>query len=158
VVAAIDAIGPLPELASSRRKISTGPPPMLTTAAERRLVSVILLAPYGTPGPDSTVQQAAWAKMSTIFPQIKEISFPFGADVEAPATGAVIATLASTASATDQAARAARCALAMRAVAQGVPMALATGRSVMAPRHGLPMGDAIDRAVLLLKQRAAEGD
>src|SRR5262249_24096203 len=43
---ALDALGPIAEVPASRRKVSTGPPPMLTTAAERRLVSVILVAPY----------------------------------------------------------------------------------------------------------------
>ncbi len=145
----LGALGDLPDAPPSRRRETSVPPNVLTTAQERRLVSVILLAPHGFAEPDSTVQQATWTRLDDLGPRVREVAVPFGAEVESLANGAVIATLASTASATDQAARAARCALAMRHVARGVPMSLATGRSVLTGR--LPVGDAIDRAASLLR-------
>jgi eukaryotic-like serine/threonine-protein kinase len=143
------ALGETPDVPPSRRRETSIPPHVLTTAQERRLVSVILVAPHGLTDPDSTVQQATWTRLDDLGPRVREVAVPFGAEVEALANGAVIATLASTASATDQAARAARCALAMREAAQGAAMGLATGRSVLTGR--LPVGDAIDRAAALLR-------
>src|SRR5207237_3036151 len=59
--------------------------------------------------------------------------------------------------ATDQAAQAARCALAMRALAKGRPMAIAMGRTEVMKK--LPEGDVIDRASRLLAQMPrASGD
>ena len=143
-------IGAVPDTPSSSRRVPSAPPNMLTTAGERRLVSVIVVSPSGTSEPERTVQQSAWSKMTGLGSQLREIAVPFGAKVEALANGAVIATLASTASATDQAARAARCAIAMREQVNNAPMVLATGRSVLTSR--LPVGDAIDRAASLLRQ------
>jgi predicted ATPase len=54
--------------------------------------------------------------------------------------------------ATDQAAQAARCALALRALAHGRPIAIAMGRTESARR--LPEGDVIDHALRLLAQGA----
>src|SRR6185436_12383246 len=53
--------------------------------------------------------------------------------------------------ATDQAARAARCALGLRSHAEGFAMALATGRGELTGR--MPLGDAIDRATAMLATR-----
>ncbi|WP_437622198.1 serine/threonine-protein kinase [Sorangium sp. So ce1151] len=61
--------------------------------------------------------------------------------------------------ATDHAGQAARCALAMRALLPGAPIALATGRGRVRGRS--PAGEAIDRAALLIEEarraRAAGG-
>ncbi len=143
------ALGELPDAPPSRRRETSIPPNVLTTAQERRLVSVIVVAPHGVSDPDGTVQQSTWSHLGDIGPAVREVAVPFGAEVESLANGAVIATLASTASATDQAARAARCALAMRQVVHGAAMGLATGCSVLTRR--LPVGDAIDRAATLLR-------
>jgi tetratricopeptide (TPR) repeat protein len=149
VVQELAALGAMPDVLVSRRGLVTVPPNVLTTAGERRLVSVILVAPHGAHEPENTVQQSAWAKLEGVGPSLREAAVPFGAEVETLANGAVIATLTSAASATDQAARAARCAIAMREVAHGAPMVLATGRSVLTSR--LPVGDVIDRAAALLR-------
>jgi tetratricopeptide (TPR) repeat protein len=60
-----------------------------------------------------------------------------------------VATLVAGGAATDLAARAARCALAVRALAPRAAMALATGRGD--PMAGASNGDAIDRAANLLQ-------
>ncbi len=66
--------------------------------------------------------------------------------------GTRVVTLEGSAVATDRAAQAARCALALRALLPGVPLALAMGqREVGAPRQ---VGEAIERAAALLERNA----
>src|SRR5262249_9759200 len=68
----------------------------------------------------------------------------------------VVALLSSAGSATDLAARAAHCALALRArLAGDLGIALATGRAVMSSLR-LPVGDIIDRAAGLLPDAAGK--
>src|SRR5262249_9408853 len=64
------------------------------------------------------------------------------------ADGSVVAMLAGVGAATDQAAAAARCALALRASLPDRVVAVATGRGVIAGR--LPVGEVIDRAARML--------
>jgi hypothetical protein len=68
----------------------------------------------------------------------------FGARLERLADGALVASIASRGAATDQAAHAARCALAMRDALPGATLVLATGRGILGGK--LPVGDVIDRA------------
>src|SRR5262249_57141721 len=65
----------------------------------------------------------------------------------------VVALMSSAGSATDLAARAARCALTMRASLPNAAMAIATGRAVVHRDH-LPVGEVIDTAARLLADRA----
>ncbi|MEZ4313249.1 MAG: protein kinase [Polyangiaceae bacterium] len=76
-----------------------------------------------------------------------------GGQLEPLAEGSLVATFlaSSSASATDLAMRAARCALAMRAVVPDCAMSLATGRGTMAERF--PLGEVIDRAASMLRSR-----
>jgi tetratricopeptide (TPR) repeat protein/predicted Ser/Thr protein kinase len=62
--------------------------------------------------------------------------------------GSIVVTLSLRGAATDLAARAARCALAIRAEVPGVPLSLATGRAVISGRT--TAGQVIDRAASLL--------
>src|SRR5208282_3145770 len=71
------------------------------------------------------------------------------------ADGSVVVTLSGSKVATDQAARAAHCALALRDLMPEARMSLATGRGVVAERW--PMGEVIDRAAALLRQTGAGG-
>jgi serine/threonine protein kinase len=77
-----------------------------------------------------------------------------GGQLEPMAEGSVVATFlaSSSASATDLAVRAARCALAMRAVVPDCAMSLATGRGTLSERF--PLGEIIDRAASMLRHRA----
>jgi len=74
-----------------------------------------------------------------------------GGQLEPLAEGSLVATFLASASATDLAMRAARCALAMRSVVPDCAMALATGRGTMAERF--PLGEVIDRAAAMLRSR-----
>jgi serine/threonine protein kinase/tetratricopeptide (TPR) repeat protein len=62
--------------------------------------------------------------------------------------GSIVVTVSLRGAATDLAARAARCALAIRAEVSGVPLSLATGRAVISGRT--TAGQVIDRAAALL--------
>ncbi len=75
-----------------------------------------------------------------------------GAKLDRLVDGTGVVTLSGPGMATDQAARAARLALALHQLLPGVPMALATGRGDVARR--IPVGDAIERAARLLARRA----
>ena len=78
----------------------------------------------------------------------------FGAHVDRLADGAIVATLHGAGAATDQAAQAARCALAMRQLVADSPIVLATGRAEL--RGRLPIGPVIERAAKLLRAVARD--
>ncbi len=106
------------------------------TGGERRVLSVVLLgsAQEGDAPVDEALQRAA--KLH-------------GGRLERLAEGSTIVVLeADRLVATDQAAQAARCALALRAFAKGHPMAIAMGRTHSTSK--LPERDVIDRASRLL--------
>src|SRR5262249_42393608 len=112
-----------------------GPPAV--TGGERRLLGVILARP--APPVVSAVQA---------------IAERFDGDAAALADGTLLVTFARHESATDLAAHAASCALAIRAAFENLPLALATGRGETSARH--PVGPAIDRAAALLGETAAD--
>jgi serine/threonine protein kinase/tetratricopeptide (TPR) repeat protein len=132
------------------------------TGAEKRLISVIFASNPAPPIPsDNDVTMRVEADTSDR-PQLERIAQSFGGRYEPLVDGSAVVTVVAPGSATDQAARAARCALALRQVLPLSPMALATGRSVVTDRR-LPVGEAIDRAVRLLRRArkvepATEGD
>ncbi|HEY4117106.1 MAG TPA: AAA family ATPase, partial [Byssovorax sp.] len=74
----------------------------------------------------------------------------FGARVERHGGGAVVAALSGHGNAGDQAAQAARCALAMRAAAPRLAVTVTTGRGILADDAPLS-GDVVDRALALLR-------
>lgn len=122
------------------------------TAGERRLLSVVLLD--REPPAEGGVAQTLPAANTTLG-ALRRVAEAHGARAECLADGAIVVAIAGTHVATDQAAIAARCALALRAEAPGRRMALATGRG---EGPGKPVvGEAIDRAVSTLSKRFADG-
>jgi eukaryotic-like serine/threonine-protein kinase len=127
------------------------------TVGEQRLVSVILA------GSDRDLHAEAVTRtllpeevappsgVSGIFERVRAGVEPYSAQFDVLVNGSAVATLTSRGIATDQAARAARCALAMRSALGDVPIVLATGRGVF-ERRSL-VGEVIDRAVKLLGAR-----
>lgn len=111
------------------------------SSAELRMMSVVVTRP-GTVGWDDG---GAWQRLGAAVA-------PFGADLVALPDGSVVTTLNATGEPTDQAAQAARCALALRAALPGCDMVLTTGRSVIA--SGRLLGEAIDRAASMLRGAA----
>ena len=151
------------------------PPPSLT-AGEQRLLSIVLAGEadgrrgrppalgggleraHRAPRPVSE-DPAAAALAATLPPEEESATLlrvrvelaSYGARVEKLADGSIVATLAGAGSATDQAARAARFSLALRALLPDIPMALATGRGWVVTERW-PVGVVIDRAVRLLRE------
>jgi tetratricopeptide (TPR) repeat protein len=76
----------------------------------------------------------------------------FGGRAEVMADGSVVVSVFGQGAATDQAARAARCALAVRRILPDASMALAIGRSA---DNRLRLGDLIDRAAVLVASPVA---
>jgi tetratricopeptide (TPR) repeat protein len=114
-------IEPLPAPAPTVRQ--AGPPTDMTRAADNRLARASL-------------------------DELRQVARPWGARVEMLADGTVVAVLPGTLEVADEAVRAARCALALRARMPGVPLALATGRGVVDDRY--PVGEVMERAVRAL--------
>jgi tetratricopeptide (TPR) repeat protein len=84
---------------------------------------------------------------------LRSVVEPLGGRFALLADGSGVATLSGDGTATDLAARAARCALAMRAVVPHASIGLATGRGRVADR--VPVGDVIDRATRTARKTAA---
>jgi serine/threonine protein kinase/predicted ATPase len=116
---------------------------------ELRLLSVAIAGPSPSPIEDPTTGSALREPLEAIAGALA----PFGPQLERLADGAVVATLVGAGAATDQAAGAARCALALRAALPDRSIALATGRGAIAGR--LPVGEVIDRAARMLGQGGA---
>jgi eukaryotic-like serine/threonine-protein kinase len=137
------------------------------TVGEQRLVSVVLAA---------TMEQKPSAPPLETAPTIasdeqspleganlaKEIGTKLAATVAeyrgrsaVLSDGTIAVTIAGQGAATDQAARAARCALAIRELLPSAAMAFAIGRSVTIDRA---VGEVIDRAAALLRVPAPERD
>src|SRR5262249_38935985 len=151
-IASLGAGGDAPR--SSRRN-----PPNSLTGGELRLLSVVLLGPVSTaPSPHGPRRE------TTRPPPLPRAQSRRGRDIaearggrfEQLADGSALVTIAGTTRiATDQAANAARCALALRASVPWRPLSLATGRAAVTGR--MPVGEAVDRAAQLLAERGACG-
>jgi eukaryotic-like serine/threonine-protein kinase len=150
VVAEIVALGSM----EGAFRVAASAPPESITRREQRLLSVVMIGGEDLFSPDS-----ATAPTMTSAEAVGALS-PFRAAVEARGGrlevlpgGSIVATISGTGIATDQAAQAALCALAVRASIPDRPMVLATGRGEVAGR--LPVGEAIDRAARMLHARKA---
>jgi tetratricopeptide (TPR) repeat protein len=103
------------------------------TASEQRLVSIVLSAPLpdgSRPDPERLATLAA----------------AFGGRLERLADGASLVLFAHEGVATDHAARAARCALALRDALPGAALVVASGRTAIGRGGQTLVGDVIDRA------------
>ena len=129
------------------------------SSSEKRLVSVVVV---GTPadGPDTLADGAPTRTMggdraaaSETLAKVLAATERHGADVEQLAARHVVVVLRGEGAASDLAANAARCALAIRERIEDDPIVLATGAAVVAGR--LPVGEIIDNAARLLAQRVS---
>ena len=113
------------------------------TQKELRLVTVVLAKGDGDdtePSIESARDDAGGS--------LDEALAPLGLARERLADGTLLCSIAGTGVATDHAARAARCALILRAHLPASAIVITTGRGMMAGT--IPVGDVIDRAVGLL--------
>ncbi|MDB4989171.1 MAG: hypothetical protein JWN04_4349 [Myxococcaceae bacterium] len=129
-------------------------PPRATalSASERRTLSLVLVG-NGVPSSGETPNfEDATPGISE--EQVRRIVTAHGGVVELLADGTAIVTFAQTDSnAMDQAARAARCALALAPICLLRPISVVTGRAELS--FGTPLGRAIDRAAAALARLEA---
>ena len=135
-------------LVASRGPRRLSVPPHLTGAGQR-IVSVVVADMTGRGQNEPTLTPQELATVESSASRVRQVVTPHGAKLEALANGCVVATLSGSASAIDQAAQAAHCALAIRAEAPGAVIALATGRAVVGSRGAI--GEVINRAVELVR-------
>src|SRR5215475_9268350 len=135
LAAALATLGPLAHTAVMAPRERAASPRAMPTG-ERRLLAVVMLGPAAQD--DQPLETA-----------LRSAVAPYGGRLEQLADGSTVAMLEGDHQvATDHAARAARCALAMSALTGHRPMAIAMGRAESGSR--LPEGDVIDRASRLL--------
>lgn len=115
------------------------------TGSERRVVSVI----FGEPRGAATAQTITPEQAEQEWTCIEELATRYAAQVTRLAGGGVVVRLSGRDVATDQAARAASCALALRALQPELRIVLATGLGDTTGQF--PVGPVIDRAVFLLR-------
>lgn len=132
------------------RRARTSERPLGLTTGEQRLLCVVMLSST-RPAPlhNAAAPTLASDSHGGSVLAMREAARAHGGRLEALANGSVIVTLEGNSAATDQAAGAARCALALRAIVPTVSMALATGRGDASSRW--PVGEVIDHAVQVLR-------
>ncbi|MFO0763105.1 MAG: protein kinase [Byssovorax sp.] len=141
-------------LPMSRQTRMTLAPPALT-GREMKLVCVALVAP--PPEDPRSAETAATVVQGEgderLAPLVRAVA-AHGGRLEPLADGSLVVVLSGTRAATDQAAAAARSALALRAFLPDAPMALSTGRALVTERW--PVGEVIDRAAALVRAASAD--
>jgi len=151
----LDALGPLEGAAVA--PVTTHAPALGTF--EQRVVAVIVAAvataSTAVSGADEAFAATQLDLGAATTDPIRALAAGFGGHVERLVDGTLVATFAGGAGATEQTRSAARCALALRARLEGVPIVLATGRGVFA--HRVPVGDVIERAVAHVRALPREG-
>jgi tetratricopeptide (TPR) repeat protein len=145
-----------PAPASSMRSPASSAPRTLTTS-ERRLLSVLLVRPASTREVGSAPTLAADDRTiadvdAGLRVRLRAAADAHGARADVLLDGTFVVTLDGTGAATDRAAAAARCALALREADPDAPIALATGRVAIDRR--MPVGEAIERAARLVAAEA----
>jgi hypothetical protein len=147
VAAALSALG---TAATGQRELRSSAPnarAAVLSSSERRIVSVAIVG--RAPGLYTTTLTAGRPELGAADEELRRAAQAHGGELERLADGSAVVTIVgSTGVATDQAAQAARCALALRACCRDRSIALSTGRAQVTGR--LPVGDAIDRAARLL--------
>jgi tetratricopeptide (TPR) repeat protein len=118
------------------------------TSGERRALSMVLL---GHEAPLSSAEAETLGEEELAQDrELRRAAEACGGHFDLLADGSAVVTFMSTRLATDQAAVAARCALALRGIARARPIVLVTGRSEVSGRT--PIGEAIERAARILSQ------
>ncbi len=132
--AVVEALRDLTGSGRAPRSTSNAPPAL--TSAEKKLLNLVLArAPAGAPAP-------------VVSPSLEGLIASLGGRLERLVDGALLVTETTGGLAADQAARAARCALALARTFPGLALVVLTAWTVDPERA--PLGDAIDRSVALL--------
>ena len=116
------------------------------TSDEQRFVAVAIARSELTDDLDATVSTRLEAG---VVRAVEAAVAPHHGEMARLADGSIIVTFASNETALDLAARAARCALALRPILSGLPIAVAVGQARSVER--IPVGEAIEKAVRALR-------
>jgi tetratricopeptide (TPR) repeat protein len=147
--AVIDALGSL----SGSRPSLLAPASAEASAigrSERIVLSVVLAGDHRVPKTTLALET-----LDERNERARGVAEAFGARFEPLPRGAMVLALSGVGAATDQAAHAARCALALSAALPELPVALATGWGVV--KAEIPIGEVIDRAVAMLATDTSPG-
>jgi eukaryotic-like serine/threonine-protein kinase len=123
-------------------------PPSLTTYEQRVICVVLAGESQGTA--DTWSPGQAHSRDQEL---VKTVA-SYDARLDSLIDGTLVITLAASEAPTDLAARAARCAIAVKKLLLDVPIVLATGRGVVSAR--MPIGEVIDRAARTLVKAGTE--
>jgi len=152
VLSELSRLGPLDAFDEHGSPGPTGAARLLT-GSEQRVVCILMLdlSRIGDERQDlaATLPPTEPRPLDPILASLGRAVETYRGRLERLLDGTVLCTLAGAGAATDQAAQAARCALALRALVPGAPIALATGRAVVSGAGAV--GEAIDRAATLLQ-------
>jgi tetratricopeptide (TPR) repeat protein len=143
---------------ASSAPASVSSAPRTLTSSERRLLSVLLVRPASAREAGSAPTLAADDRTiadahAGLRARLRAAADAHGARADVLLDGTFVVTLDGMGMATDRAAAAARCALALHEADPEAPIALATGRVAMDRR--LPVGEAIERAAHLVAVETA---
>jgi tRNA A-37 threonylcarbamoyl transferase component Bud32/tetratricopeptide (TPR) repeat protein len=127
------------------------------TAVHQEIISVVAAATRGMVHADTDATTARSSVPPPNLEGLRAAVAPFEGNLEWLMDGSMIVAFRGRGSATDQAARAARCALVLRRHHPDAPMVVATGRAV-ATHERVPVGEVIDRAVLEMRESARAQD
>jgi len=145
VLVALEALGP--SGAGVLHSVPPPPPPTAITGEERRLLAVVAVT-LDHPGGSASDFERPALPVASALAAARAVGALEGARVDELGTSALLVTLTGTAGATDQAVRAARCALGLRSVLPRAPIAVAMGHGEAGGR--LPVGPVVERAAELL--------
>jgi hypothetical protein len=160
LLAALDALdealarplAPTLEMPGAITTLETSAPIECVADTEQHLVSVLVATSEGR-SDELTASDAVPGMQLAEIRELARVLMTYGAHVELLADGSLVATLVDArGAATDQATQAARCALLIKARWPEAAIALCTGRGRL--RERLPIGEVLDRAMLLLHDRA----
>lgn len=124
--------------------------PSLTRGEQRLLCVVVAGRIHDTLADTLPLESNRSPDLAANEDALRQLAVTFEARVERLLDGSIVATMVGRGNATDQATRAARCALTLRALVPRAPMALATGRGEVT--GAIPMGEVIDRAAALVRK------
>lgn len=137
----------------------TTQPRKALTETELALYCLVLATPERTEASDD------WAVSNSTVrtPFVNDATWPhetlqrLGVQLESLADGSLALIVSKGASAKEQAATAARCALLLLERNPSAQLTLVTGRGVLGPKGGVPEGEVFERASALLRKRALAG-
>jgi tetratricopeptide (TPR) repeat protein len=157
VIAALDALGPQPGLDVVGRLRRRGNAAL--TQSEQRIACVVIAGPSTTaerrwrgetaPLDATNADTPAEGELRRLAALEDDLLRVHGAQMHPLPDGAVVLTLPDVGKATDQAARAARCALSLRAVLPDVPLVVSTGAGTFSAWS--VAGEVIDSGIRLLR-------